>query len=56
MTIRSLLIGLLFATGVADATAQELNCQVDINTQKLQNVSSQTFETLKAAITEYMSP
>lgn len=55
MTIRSLLIGLLFATGVADATAQELNCQVDINTQKLQNVSSQTFETLKAAITEYMN-
>ena len=55
MTIRSLLIGLLFAMGVADATAQELNCQVDINTQKLQNVSSQTFETLKAAITEYMN-
>ena len=55
MTIRSLLIGLLFATGVADATAQELTCQVDINTQKLQNVSSQTFETLKAAITEYMN-
>ncbi|MDE6222293.1 MAG: DUF4835 family protein [Muribaculaceae bacterium] len=55
MTIRSLLIGLLFTTGVADATAQELNCQVDINTQKLQNVSSQTFETLKAAITEYMN-
>lgn len=37
------------------AAAQELNCQVDINTQKLQNVSTQTFETLKESITEYMN-
>lgn len=55
MTIRSLLIGLLFVSGVVDATAQELNCQVDVNTQKLQNVSNQTFETLKSAIAEYMN-
>lgn len=35
--------------------AQELNCQVDINTQKLQNVSNSVFETLKEAISEYMN-
>lgn len=37
------------------AAAQEFNCHVDINTQKLQNVSTQTFETLKESITEYMN-
>jgi hypothetical protein len=35
--------------------AQELNCQVEINTQKLQNVSNSVFETLKQSITEYMN-
>lgn len=35
--------------------AQELNCQVEINTQKLQNVSNSVFETLKEAITEYIN-
>lgn len=35
--------------------AQELNCQVEINTQKLQNVSNSTFEKLKDAISEYMN-
>ncbi len=35
--------------------AQELNCQVEINTQKLQNVSTSTFEKLKDAISEYMN-
>lgn len=35
--------------------AQELNCQVDVNTQKLQNVSASVFETLKDAMTEYMN-
>lgn len=54
MTLRSLLIGLLMFLGL-NSMAQELNCQVEINTQKLQNVSTQTFETLKEAITEYMN-
>lgn len=54
MTFRSLLIALLLMFGLT-STAQELNCQVEINTQKLQNVSTQTFETLKTAISEYMN-
>lgn len=54
MNIRILLI-LCFSFLGLTTTAQELNCQVDVNTQKLQNVSTQTFETLKESINEYMN-
>lgn len=54
MIIRKILIFFLSFWSLS-AMAQELNCQVDINTQKLQNVSTQTFETLKESITEYMN-
>lgn len=54
MTCRTLLI-LFFSFWGLSSGAQELNCQVDINTQKLQNVSTQTFDALKEAITEYMN-
>lgn len=37
------------------ASAQELNCRVEVNTQKLQNVSKSVFETLQQSITEYMN-
>ncbi len=37
------------------AEAQELNCEVEVNTQSLQNVSSSVFETFKEAVTEYMN-
>lgn len=40
---------------ITPASAQELNCKVDVNTQKLQNVSNSVFETLKDAMTEYMN-
>lgn len=56
--ILSLLKKLLFLPVALIATsvwAQELNCQVEINTQKLQNVSTSVFETLKDAISEYMN-
>lgn len=56
--ILSLLKKLLFLPVPLIATsvwAQELNCQVEINTQKLQNVSTSVFETLKDAISEYMN-
>lgn len=43
---------LLFAPGLM---AQELNCTVEFNTQKLQNVSTSVFETLKSAVEEYMN-
>ncbi|MCM1310101.1 MAG: DUF4835 family protein [Bacteroides sp.] len=48
-----ILFSLFFS--VSNLTAQELNCQVEINTQKLQNVSNSVFETLKDAISEYMN-
>lgn len=54
MIIRYFLILSFIFSGIS-AAAQEFNCQVDINTQKLQNVSTQTFETLKESITEYMN-
>lgn len=54
MIIRKILIFCFSFLGLS-AMAQELNCQVDVNTQKLQNVSTQTFETLKESITEYMN-
>lgn len=54
MNIRILLI-LCFSFLGLTTIAQELNCQVDVNTQKLQNVSTQTFETLKESINEYMN-
>lgn len=46
---------LLLLASAFTGRAQELNCQVDINTQKLQNVSNSVFETLKESIQEYMN-
>lgn len=37
------------------AKAQELNCEVTINTDQLQNVSKDVFQTLQESITEYMN-
>lgn len=48
---------LLMLTGLTavSASAQELNCEVEVNTQSLQNISSSVFETFKEAVTEYMN-
>ena len=48
-----LLLGMLLSP--AGASAQELNCEVEVNTQSLQNVSSSVFDTFKEAVTEYMN-
>ena len=37
------------------AKAQELNCEVTINTDQLQNVSKEVFQTLQESVTEYMN-
>lgn len=50
-----LILFLLTTSAFGRVSAQELNCQVEINTQKLQNVSNSVFETLKDAISEYMN-
>lgn len=49
------LLASIFLTVFSPLVAQELNCQVEVNTQKLQNVSNSVFETLKDAISEYMN-
>ena len=49
---------LLGAAGMmvsAHAGAQELNCQVEVNAQKIEGGSKSVFQTLQEAITEYMN-
>lgn len=45
----------VFLTTGLSATAQELNCRVEFNTQQLQNVSNSVFQTLQEAVNEYMN-
>lgn len=42
-------------TATAQDDTQELNCTVEINADKVQNVSKEVFKTLQEAITEYMN-
>lgn len=39
----------------AGASAQELNCQVEVNAQKIEGGSKSVFQTLQEAMTEYMN-
>lgn len=48
------LIVMFFASG-RKGCAQELNCQVDFNTDQIQSTNKSVFETLKEAVTEYMN-
>lgn len=38
-----------------DISAQELNCKVEINSDKVQNVSKEVFKTLESAIADYVN-
>lgn len=49
-----LFLTVLIFTGRNSLSAQELNCTVDINTQRLSG-ATHVFETLKEAITDYMN-
>ena len=44
--------GIMFS---ASAGAQELNCQVEVNAQKIEGGSKSVFQTLQDAVTEYMN-
>lgn len=49
---------LLWVAGImfsASAGAQELNCQVEVNAQKIEGGSKSVFQTLQDAVTEYMN-
>lgn len=48
------LLVMFFASG-RKGCAQELNCQVDFNTDQIQSTNKSVFETLKEAVTEYMN-
>lgn len=43
------------AMASATASAEELNCQVEINAQKVANANKEIFNTLQQAISEYMN-
>lgn len=45
-------VGMMLSTA---AGAQELNCQVEVNAQKIEGSSKSVFQTLQEAMTEYMN-
>lgn len=54
--LRQLLTSLILLLAVGlPLGAQELNCNVEINTSQVQNVNKQVFETLQSAINDYMN-
>ena len=48
-------LAVLLAACLHRSAAQELNCQVEINTDQIQATNKSVFETLKEAITEYLN-
>lgn len=54
MNIRSLLFALAVFVGCHSLAAQELNCEVTVNTDQISG-SKQVFETLQQAISDYMN-
>lgn len=46
---------LIFALLAASATAQELNCRVEVNSDKITGTNKSVFTTLQEAITSYMN-
>lgn len=52
---RYMLIWLLLLLAAPALLAQELNCRVEVNSDKIQGTNKEVFNTLKAAVTEYMN-
>lgn len=55
MNIRRIFSLLATVTICVCAFAQELNCEVEVNTSKVQNANKEIFTTLQQAISEYMN-
>ncbi|MDE5850302.1 MAG: DUF4835 family protein, partial [Muribaculaceae bacterium] len=58
MKLKSIVKYVLGAAGImvsSGAAAQELNCQVEVNAQKIEGGSKSVFQTLQEAMTEYMN-
>lgn len=52
---RYILLCLLVLLAVPALLAQELNCRVEVNSDKIQGTNKEVFNTLKSAVTEYMN-
>ncbi|MCM1036791.1 MAG: DUF4835 family protein [Bacteroides sp.] len=54
MNLRAVILSVTACLGLA-AAAQELNCQVEINTDAISGTNKSVFETLQAAVSDYMN-
>lgn len=53
--LRNILLAVVLGTAAASADAQELNCTVEFNTDQVQGTNKSVFETLQAAVSDYMN-
>lgn len=54
-TIRHIILSTALCAAPCSALAQELNCNVEINTDALSGTNKSVFETLQAAVNDYMN-
>ena len=52
---RGLGIGLMVLSGIVSVSAQELRCQVEVNSQKIEGTNKSVFESLQQSINDYMN-
>lgn len=52
---RLYIVFIMIFAGAAMATAQELRCQVEVNSQSIEGTNKSVFESLKQAINDYMN-
>ncbi|MDP4270731.1 MAG: DUF4835 family protein [Bacteroidota bacterium] len=52
---RNLLLSFMLVLGLATLSAQELNCRIQFNTDKIQGTNKQVFTTLQGALMDFMN-
>lgn len=55
MNWKIFILAAMMAGAVTAASAQELHCQVEVNSQKIEGTNKSVFESLKESITDYMN-
>ena len=50
---RNLLLSFMLVLGLATLSAQELNCRIQFNTDKIQGTNKQVFTTLQGALMDF---
>ncbi|MEM6719042.1 MAG: DUF4835 family protein [Bacteroidota bacterium] len=53
--MRNLVLSILFFSAITFATAQELNCQITVDTQQVNQTNQQIFKTLERALTDFVN-